>query len=257
VLILAVIALGGGFANIRGLSAVNFGAFFNHLHLDALFVTATGLAALGALVGVMRFWKGLSANPILTQEGCPNDLVAVAVATLREIFTHAKFRQCESSSRRFWAHICIFYGFVGMFLATSLAFLLFIVGAESPFSILHPVKILGNGGGAVFLVGWAVAYLDRLSQRKDAPLSAYADWLFVGVIGATVITGFLSQGLRIANTAALAYPMYYLHLVLVFFLLVYLPYSKFAHLLYRTVAVIYARYACRQPDEPSKSCAAA
>ncbi|MBF0482903.1 MAG: heterodisulfide reductase subunit E, partial [Desulfovibrionaceae bacterium] len=45
----------------------------------------------------------------------------------------------------------------------------------------------------------------------------------------------------------LAYPVYYLHLVAVFMLFAYLPWSKLGHLVYRTTALVYARYSGRLP----------
>jgi quinone-modifying oxidoreductase subunit QmoC len=62
--------------------------------------------------------------------------------------------------------------------------------------------------------------------------------LFLTVLLATAITGYLCESLRLAAIRELAYPMYYVHLVSVFFLLVYFPYSKLSHVIYRTLAMV-------------------
>jgi outer membrane biosynthesis protein TonB len=46
----------------------------------------------------------------------------------------------------------------------------------------------------------------------------------------------------VANAGSFAYIIYFLHLACVFYIIAYLPYSKLAHLVYRTVAMGYAAY---------------
>jgi quinone-modifying oxidoreductase subunit QmoC len=45
----------------------------------------------------------------------------------------------------------------------------------------------------------------------------------------------------------IAYSMYYIHLISVFMLIAYLPWTKLGHLVYRTAALTYARYMGRKP----------
>ena len=113
-------------------------------------------------------------------------------------------------------------------------------GYLTPWPLWHPVKILGYGSGAAVLVACAVFGYRRLADKENAGKSTYSDWLFLSVLFMTTLTGFLSSWLRLAGAAAPAYWIYFIHLVLVFFLLVYIPYSKFAHLVYRSAAMLYA-----------------
>jgi nitrate reductase gamma subunit len=60
-----------------------------------------------------------------------------------------------------------------------------------------------------------------------------------------VLTGFLSEALHYARMEPHREIVYFVHLVFVATLLMYLPYSKFAHLIYRTTAMVYAEHSGR------------
>ena len=65
---------------------------------------------------------------------------------------------------------------------------------------------------------------------------------------AVVVTGFMSEALHYARLEPHRQIAYFLHLVVVFALLMYLPYSKFAHLIYRTTAMVYAECSGRNAE---------
>jgi quinone-modifying oxidoreductase, subunit QmoC len=104
----------------------------------------------------------------------------------------------------------------------------------------------------VLIFGCVKAITDRTKTKVGAAASTAFDWLFVWLLLGVGVTGFATEVFRFAVGPATegglvqaAHAVYLVHLVLVFQLLVYLPYSKFAHLLYRTTAMVYAEHSGR------------
>jgi quinone-modifying oxidoreductase, subunit QmoC len=60
------------------------------------------------------------------------------------------------------------------------------------------------------------------------------------------LTGMLTEITRLANWAGISYGIYFIHLMFVFSLFAYLPFSKLAHLVYRTTAMAYLEYSGRK-----------
>ena len=172
---------------------------------------------------------------------------------------------CTSQASRKTAHLGAFYGFAALFVVTIWAVVaLYVINPMIPghdqdiiypFSILNPWKILANLGGIALVVGCVLAILKRRSGEDDAPASSSFDWLFLVLLLTVGVTGLLTEISRyVAEPGGgkglmyAAYTVYFIHLVAVFDLLVYLPYSKLAHILYRTVALVYAEHSGRNQE---------
>ncbi len=144
---------------------------------------------------------------------------------------------------RFIAHLTMFYGFVALLVVTAIIFLgVYLFRVELPLSLENPVKILANLGAAALLVGCTLAIYQRLKGDERAGNSTYYDWIFIIVLYGVCLSGIFTEVVRLLDIVLLAYLLYFVHLVLVFYLIAYIPYSKFAHLFYRSLAMIYSNY---------------
>ena len=214
----------------------------------------TLLVLIGLFTGISRFWS------LLTQgiNGAPSLLGALKsylMPVVSKILRHEKFNDCEANKIRYYAHLAIFYGFVLCLIATSIsaggiwAEKLFFKGNEfflPPWSLFSVVKLTGNLGGIAIVAGCLLVLYNRSVNKDKAGASTYLDSVFTWTILFVAITGFLTQFARMAEASFWAYLFYGIHLVFVFYLLAYLPYSKFAHMIYRTVTMIFAEYANRK-----------
>ncbi|MFO7816114.1 MAG: quinone-interacting membrane-bound oxidoreductase complex subunit QmoC [Thermodesulfobacteriota bacterium] len=189
-------------------------------------------------------------------EDAPSIWKSLYVVIKDQILTHSKFKDCASNKDRYPGHLWLFYGFIALFVVTSIIAvghwggLLIGHQMHTPLALWNPIKILANLGAIALVVGLTLITRMRLDYDPAKQRSSFYDWYLIGVIWVIAVTGILCEILRLAALPALAYPMYYLHLISVFMLIAYLPWSKLAHLVYRTVALAYAHQIGRKgPSE--------
>ncbi len=163
---------------------------------------------------------------------------------LKKVLKHTQFNECGENKNRGTAHMMVLYGFIGCFIVTSIGFFfLYILSVPGPYSQWWPFKWLGNISGIAIVFGAILMIKERLGKPD---LNAYKDWYLLGLVLTLGATGLLTQMARLAGMEFATYAIYYVHLIAVFHLFAYLPFSKLAHAVYRLAAMTYAEYANRK-----------
>lgn len=218
---------------------------------EILFVVGNILIFAIAAIGLKRFWNQLNheaAGPV--KMGFSSALMETFMA----ILTHRHFATCGQNKPRQIAHLLVFYGFFGAAATAGLS-LLFghllhswypAFAVEPPINLPSPIKILGAASGIMIFIGSTMMLVRRNNRSDDVGADGFMDRFFLWMIFLVGFTGMTSWLLRWADTAALAYTSYFIHIVVVFVLLWYMPYSKFAHMLYRTLALVWAKQRGRE-----------
>jgi quinone-modifying oxidoreductase subunit QmoC len=233
----------------------SFSPWFPHWLLNSFFGFFGLLTLFGIIGGTMRYWRALKAGAPTNGAGPPvKSLGSAVVSTLKSIFGHEKFTQCTTATARSISHVFVFFGFI----ALSLVTLWVITGRFNPllsdfvypFGFWSPWKILANLGGSALLFGCVWMVWERLEKGDKAGISTYFDLAFVLTLGLVVFSGFVTEGMHYLRLVPHRHVAYFIHLVLIFALLIYLPYSKFAHIFYRATAMVFADYTGRRMGEP-------
>lgn len=168
---------------------------------------------------------------------------------VEEIITHKKFSECgpDKSDRKI-GHMAIFYSFVILAVVTAIVAGGHWIGkvipwlkVETPMPLSYPVKVLANVGALALLYGLGSLTLRRRRLNPKYQASSYYDWYLLGIIWTVALSGILSQVFRLMDAVKPAFCVYYLHLVFVWMLFAYLPWSKLGHFVYRTAALVYVR----------------
>ncbi|MGE5892584.1 MAG: quinone-interacting membrane-bound oxidoreductase complex subunit QmoC [bacterium] len=223
-----------------------YAKFFPIPAIDSIFITATVLVAAAFFVSLSRFIQQMNARQ--GQSITLGGLVPSLVPTIKEILAHTRFKKCGPNKDRSTSHLLVFYGFIALAITTSWAVfylygfnILFGEPYEGPYPITDPVKWVGTAGAVALLLGALLVIINRVKDKGFETTNSSSDWTFAIIVFVLGLTGILSWVLRLADIPAVAYPVYFIHLVFVFYTIAYLPYSKLAHMVYRTVAIAYAK----------------
>jgi ferredoxin len=217
--------------------------------IGVVLFTVVGLSAVfGTASMAVRYWQQRRDEGIVLNFAA---LPGAIYSALSDALLHRRFRNCDSEAadtdpaalqpwylRPWLVHAAVMGGFLAMLLATTLDFMLKPIGSPAP--PWFPMRILGAVGGIVCLCGLSIVLLRR-AQGKETPYtkSSFADWFFPVLLTATVLTGLFCEIIvHLPSPTSLGHLVFFAHVVLAMDLVAMLPLTKFAHVLYRTLALV-------------------
>jgi nitrate reductase gamma subunit len=155
-------------------------------------------------------------------------------------------RELFNERWRWFAHITIFWGFIGLAVTTTISY---IQNPEADYvPLTTPYRILGNVSGALLLLGSTIAVLRLLLIPRFRRERTFSDVWFLALLWLTTLTGFTTQYFREVaystptevSTTLLTFN-YILHIVFVGLLIITAPFSAFLHSLTTPTLRYYQR----------------
>lgn len=249
-LCLTLLLMGNLFTAIPG---GDFYKIFPHNTLALMFGSVFGFAVLALTLGVRRFWRNVSpATAPLPLKTSAAVEATTSVATLKYL-DGGHGAGCNNADDQFtlWRrrfHHLTFYGFMLCFAATGVATLFhYLLNWSAPYPIFSVPVILGIAGGIGLLIGPAGLLwlnLRRNSEHGDARQKPM-DRGFIALLWLVSASGLALLAVRETSALGLMLAVH-LGLVMAFFLT--MPYSKFAHGIFRSAALLKHAIEKRQPN---------
>ena len=224
----------------------------NIFFIVGFMVPSLGLAIFSLYMGLTKLWKEMSERANIKSEYRPSVVQFVTEylwPSFIEILKHNRFKECGENENRVTGHLPLMLAFIALFIVTIWSLVkndilgLFVPSLIGPMAIYDPFKILANVAAVALLFGIFVLWSNRAKAEGEGQATkTFYDWFLIWEIAAVGITGLGAEVLRWLNIPTMGYIVYYLHLVSVMMLFLYLPYTKLAHIAYRTTAMAFEKY---------------
>jgi len=192
-------------------------------------------------MGARRFWRNLGASSLQPNLHQP---VASLRATFRRILWHDDFGRCTTSRRRRIPHLLVIYGMLALWLTSvwvvTARWNPLLEGLVYPLGFWNPWKLMANLAGMAVTVGLAWMLAERWKRPDMSGSTTYSDLAMLASLLLIALTGLATEMLHILRMEPLRFAAYSVHLIAIGMLLCMLPYSKLAHVVYRTLALAHA-----------------
>jgi quinone-modifying oxidoreductase subunit QmoC len=224
--------------------------FFNNYLVDITMVPTFTAAIVVFALGLKNFIADIHANAVaegktMKEKIDPVGFVQALIRVIPTVLKHQNFDECTDNQDRGTSHMMVLFSFIGLAIVTGSFFIAeWVLHIQGPYSQINPVKWLGNISGVALVIGSILLIKNRMA--KSDQVSTYWDWSLLGLVFGLGITGMLTEMFRLGGIMLLSNLIYFLHLILVWSLFAYTPFSKLAHLVYRVVAMTYKEYAERK-----------
>ena len=148
--------------------------------------------------------------------------------------------------RRWFIHAATMWGFLGLLAATMLDYGLELIGWKATGTavpIWYPVRLLGTIAGLALVYGTTVLIWRRVRHTdRSSARSTVSDWSFLSLLWIAGVTGFvLELALYLPQSPTWGYAVFLVHVAVAMALVILLPVSKFAHVIYRPIALFAFR----------------
>ena len=226
------------------------------------------LVVLAGVVGIASMARGIARREGESTRSVLGSRAALArtgralwSAVGRESLGQVRFREeCEADDvamavpwyrRRWLVHALVVWGFLGLLAATGLDWGLALLGIKetgTPVPIWYPVRLLGTVAGAILVYGATILIIDRYrASSRSVKTSTTADWLLLGLLWVTAVTGFaIELALYLPSAPTWGYWVFLVHVAVAMELVLLAPFMKLAHAVYRPVALFFVALS-RQP----------
>jgi ferredoxin len=222
-------------------------------------IVVMGLMALAGVVGVLtmvtRIGKHEGVTPRTLLAGGPalgQAAKAAWSAVGIESIGQRRYREdCKDDMpaepwyrRRWFIHAMTIWGFLGLFAATMLDYGLAIIGVKetgTPIPIWYPSRLIGTVAGVMLVYGVVMFMINRATgYNRAATKSQASDWLLLVLLLITGLTGFVIEvALYTPSVPAWGYWFFLFHVAVAMELMLLMPFTKFAHAIYRPVALFF------------------
>ena len=215
-------------------------------------VAALVILGITGLAGAINmFLQVRRENTLLSAPGVRlNWLGAIWETIIFEILGQRRYRQdCKTiTDRRPWfiqkwfIHAATMWGFLGLFAATVSDYGLELLGLKPTGTwvpLWYPIRLLGTAAGLFLIYGSTLAIVNRLRKADETTShSSVADWALLALLWLTGVSGFVLEiAVYLPHPEIWAYWTLLGHVAGAVELLLLAPFTKFAHVLYRTIAV--------------------